>query len=196
VSTQLKLTLLGTGNPRVNLQRSGPSQVVWAGDEPLLVDCGLGTTHQLLRVGIDPSRVRNLFFTHHSDHNLEYAGFAISSWALGRPDLRVFGPAGTDEITRTLFGQVYAVDIAYRGDTTYCEGVINLARGASILVNNCSRPLPPERWTPIHHLVADHQCMHTAPGRTHGARGGGPDARALAPVAGRRRGLVPNGGCG
>ena len=224
MSTDLKVTLLGTGNPRVNLQRSGPSQVVWVGDEPLLVDCGLGTTHQLLRAGIDPSRVRHLFFTHHhSDHNLEYAGFAISSWALGRPDLRVFGPAGTGDLTRTLFGQVYAVDIAYRaaqalpsggmdiavqeiedgsvystdawsmraarvkhfvglpcygyrfemggraiaisGDTTYCQGVIDLAQGASILVNNCSLPLPPERWLPIHHMVADHQCTPRQAGR-------------------------------
>ena len=78
--SKMKVTLLGTGNPRVNLQRSGPSQVVWVGAEPLLVDCGLGTTHQLLRAGIDPARVRYLFFTHHhSDHNLEYPGFVLSS---------------------------------------------------------------------------------------------------------------------
>jgi ribonuclease BN (tRNA processing enzyme) len=220
----LKVTLLGTGNPRVNLQRAGPSQVVWVGNEPLLVDCGLGVTHQLLRAGIDPANVRHLFFTHHhSDHNLEYAGFALSSWQLGRPDLQVFGPAGTDELTRTLFEQLYAVDIAYRaaqvhprggmdivvrdieegpvystdafsvsaarvqhfaglpcygyrfeaggraivisGDTTYCESVVELARGASILVNNCSLSVPPERWQPIHHMVADHQSTPRQAGR-------------------------------
>ena len=219
-----KVTLLGTGTPVVNLKRSGPSQVVWVGDEPLLVDCGLGTAHQLLRAGIDPARVRHLFFTHHhSDHNLDYAGFAISSWGRGRPDLRVFGPAGTVELTGLLFQQAYAVDIAYRaaqtappggmdiaveeiddgfvyststwsvraarvkhfvglpcygyrfeaggeviaisGDTTYCEGVVDLARGASILINNCSLAIPPERWLPIHHMVADHQCTPRQAGR-------------------------------
>jgi ribonuclease Z len=224
MDTCLKVTLLGTGNPLVNLKRSGPSQIVWVGAEPLLIDCGLGTTHQLLRAGIDPARVRHLFFTHHhSDHNMEYAGFVLSSWQVGRPDLRVFGPVGTAELTRTLFDQLYAVDIAYRaaqvcpreamdiavheidagrvydagawsviaarvqhfaglrcygyrfemagqavalsGDTTYCESVVELARGASILVNNCSLSLPPERWRPLHHMLADHQCTPRQAGR-------------------------------
>jgi ribonuclease BN (tRNA processing enzyme) len=222
--SDMKVTLLGTGNPRANLQRSGPSQVVWVGSEPLLVDCGLGTTHQLLRAGIDPARVQHLFFTHHhSDHNMEYAGFALSSWQLGRPDLRVFGPAGTGQLTRMLFKQVYAVDIAYRaaqvhprggmdpdvheidagpvyrtdvwnvqaaqvkhfaglrcygyrfemgteaivisGDTTYCASLVELARGANILVNNCSLSLPPECWQPLHHMLADHQCTPRQAGR-------------------------------
>jgi ribonuclease BN (tRNA processing enzyme) len=224
MNARLKVTLLGTGNPLVNLKRSGPSQVVWVGAEPLLIDCGLGTTHQLLRAGIDPACVRNLFFTHHhSDHNMEYAGFVLSSWQVGRPDLQVFGPVGTNELTRTLFDQLYAVDIAYRaaqvcpreamnitvhevdegrvysteewavsaarvqhvaglrcygyrfemdgqavvisGDTTYCESLVALAHGARILVNNCSLSLPSERWRPLHHMLADHQCTPRQAGR-------------------------------
>jgi ribonuclease BN (tRNA processing enzyme) len=224
MDTGLKVTLLGTGNPLVNLKRSGPAQVVWVGTEPLLIDCGIGTTHQLLRAGIDPARVRHLFFTHHhSDHNMEYPGFVLSSWQLGRPDLQVFGPPGTAELTRILFDRLYAADIAYRaaqvcpreamdiavheidggrvydtgmwsvsaararhvpglqcyayrferdgqvvvisGDTTYCESIVELARGADILVNNCSLSLPRDRWRSLHHLLADHQCTPRQAGR-------------------------------
>ncbi len=198
MDTGMKVTLLGTGNPLVNLKRSGPAQVVWMGAEPLLIDCGLGTTHQLLRAGIDPASVRHIFFTHHhSDHNMEYPGLVLSSWQLGRPDLQVFGPPGTAELTDTLFDRLYAVDIAYRaaqvcrreamdvavheidagrvydtskwsvsaarvqhfpglrcygyrferdgqvvaisGDTTYCESIVDLACGASILISTIVR---------------------------------------------------------
>jgi ribonuclease BN (tRNA processing enzyme) len=191
----LQVTLLGTGNPRPNPQRTGPSQVVRAGDARYLVDCGPNATLQLQRAGLDPAAVRRLLFTHlHTDHTLDYGQFVLGGWAIGRDALRVWGPPGTARLTRLLFEEVYAEDIAYRlslgrppagllgfpvaevgegvvleegelrvravrvehaadtrayrfewrgqslvisGDTTYCPALVELARGADLLVQDC-----------------------------------------------------------
>ena len=47
----LVLTLLGTGCPIVDPNRLGPSALVRAGDQNLLVDCGSGVTQRLVQAG-------------------------------------------------------------------------------------------------------------------------------------------------
>src|SRR5215467_2366603 len=65
----LKVTLLGTGNPRPSIERFGPSILVQAGKETLLFDCGRGATIRLSQAGVPFSSVTALFLTHlHSDH--------------------------------------------------------------------------------------------------------------------------------
>lgn len=44
---ELKVTLLGTGSPIPLMQRFGPSILVEAGPEKLLIDCGRGTSMRL-----------------------------------------------------------------------------------------------------------------------------------------------------
>src|SRR5437899_1349526 len=74
-----RIILLGTkGGPRVsestpnNPGRSNPSTLILINDVPYVVDCGYGTSRQLLSAGVSLDRLRYIFITHHhSDHNLE-----------------------------------------------------------------------------------------------------------------------------
>jgi ribonuclease Z len=165
---------------------------------------------RLVEAGINPPDVHQVFFTHHHfDHNSDFAYFALASWVMGRKrPLQVFGPEGTEEFCRVLFGKLYAKDIqsrrahamysekgceveahditqegavlstpefnisaaitdhmrphikslAYRidsggcpasptgrsvvivGDTTVCDSLKRLARGAGLLVHECTFP--------------------------------------------------------
>ncbi len=187
---------MGTGCPRPSLYRSGPSQVVHVGDELFLVDCGDGTTSQLLRANIDPGSVKKLLFTHlHTDHTLGYGQFVLGGWNFGRRALSVWGPSGLARLNDALFTDLYKQDIEYRlslgrpssglwdikvteiepgsivqadsyritaaevkhsiytvayrfdfgehslvisGDTAYCPELVALARGADVLIQDCS----------------------------------------------------------
>src|ERR1700674_2906749 len=61
---ELKVTLLGTGNPRPTIERFGPSILVEAGKETLLFDCGRGATIRLSQAKVPFSSVTALFLTH------------------------------------------------------------------------------------------------------------------------------------
>ncbi len=156
---------------------------------------------RLLEAGLDPARLTLLFLTHlHSDHTLDYAEFVLGSWAMGRGELAVYGPPGTERLHRLLLLEPYGDDIAYRvsvgrspagvldvaiyecllergvvyndgslqvraapvihsaptlafrfdyagkslvisGDTAYCPALVELARGADVLVHDaCLAP--------------------------------------------------------
>jgi ribonuclease Z len=113
----LQVTLLGTGNPRPNLERFGPSILVEAGAQRVLVDAGRGAAQRLfeigqrdLLIGIDA-----LFLTHlHSDHTVGLPDVWLTSWIFGRAKaLQVIGPPGTSEMAGHL-AQAYQWDIATR----------------------------------------------------------------------------------
>lgn len=110
----LKLVMLGTGCPRPEIARKGPAQVIFADEMPILVDCGEGTTDQLMKAGIAPESVTNLWFTHlHSDHTMGYAQFLLGGWELGRRKFTVVGPKGTKKFHEQLL-EMYDEDIEYR----------------------------------------------------------------------------------
>lgn len=110
----ISITMLGTGSPRPDLERSGPSQVLHIGDTPILIDCGEGTTTQLLKAGIKPENVTCLFMTHlHSDHFFGYGQFLLGGWGNGRRELTVIGPKGIKNFHETLLN-MYDDDISYR----------------------------------------------------------------------------------
>ncbi|MGJ9385279.1 MBL fold metallo-hydrolase [Salipaludibacillus sp. CF4.18] len=112
--TDWKVTMLGTGSPRPDLERSSPSQVVHLGNTPILIDCGEGTTAQLQKAGIPPQSVTNLFMTHlHSDHLLGYGQFLLGGWGLGRRKLRIVGPKGIKHYHETMLS-LFKEDIDYR----------------------------------------------------------------------------------
>src|SRR5688572_31150294 len=68
-----RIILLGTkGGPRVAEGRSNSATLILINDVPYIVDCGYGTSRQLITAGVALNRVRYIFITHHhSDHNLE-----------------------------------------------------------------------------------------------------------------------------
>src|SRR5512138_3624841 len=80
-----RLILLGTkGGPRVGEGRHNPATLLLINGTPYLVDCGYGTSRQLLTAGVPVSTLRYLFITHHhSDHNLEVGPLVYNAWATG-----------------------------------------------------------------------------------------------------------------
>lgn len=114
----MKIIFLGTGSPTPNPNRCGTSAVVLVDRDAILIDCGGGTTHQLVRAKVDPSAVNYLFFTHHHfDHNVDYAHFVLASWIVSRKNpLNVYGPKGTEALTETLFEKAFINDIKCRVD--------------------------------------------------------------------------------
>ena len=113
----LKVTLLGTGNPRPVMSRFGPSTLVEAGDQKLLFDCGRGTTQRLYQVGIPFNDANALFLTHlHSDHTVGIPDLWLTEWIMGRTvPLRIWGPAGTRKLVAHL-QQAWAFDVHTRRD--------------------------------------------------------------------------------
>lgn len=56
----IELTLLGTGGPRPDVKRSQSAMLIVVDGERYLVDCGDGTSSQLLKAGFDPGGVLGL----------------------------------------------------------------------------------------------------------------------------------------
>jgi len=117
IAQALKVTLLGTGNPRPTMERFGPSILIEAGRETLLFDCGRGALQRLYQLDVASSDVSALFLTHlHSDHVVGIPDLWLSGWIMGRQvPLRVWGPKGTKEMMRAL-QKAYEFDIHTRRD--------------------------------------------------------------------------------
>lgn len=106
--------LLGTGSPKPNIERFGPSQYINVGDTPILVDCGEGTTNQLLHVNVNPVDVKHVLFTHlHSDHVFGYSHLLLGGWSLGRDALTIVGPKGLKKFHESILA-MFEEDINYR----------------------------------------------------------------------------------
>ncbi len=105
-----RLVLLGTkGGPRVNESgRRNASTLLLIAGVPYVVDCGYGTSHQLLAAGVPLPRVRHVFITHHhSDHNLEHGALAYNAWANGlAAPIDVWGPPGLDAMMKAFFASM------------------------------------------------------------------------------------------
>ena len=103
-----EIYVLGGGTPTPTADRFGSSHVMKIGDELLMFDCGPASTHKLVKAGMFPTQVDNLFFTHHHfDHNIDYPCFLLCRWdqAAGNGnELNVYGPNLTEEITQGLIG--------------------------------------------------------------------------------------------
>ena len=103
----IRVVLLGTkGGPRVGAWgRSNPSTLLLINDVPYVVDCGYGTSRQLLAAGVPLNRLRYIFITHHhSDHNLEYGPLFYNAWVTGLlARIDAYGPSGLEKMTDDFF---------------------------------------------------------------------------------------------
>jgi len=113
----LQITLLGTGNPRPNMERFGPSILVEAGPRKILIDAGRGATQRLFEIGARETltTIDAVFLTHlHSDHVVGLPDVWLTSWVFGRTKaLEVAGPPGTAEMSGHL-EQAFQWDIQMR----------------------------------------------------------------------------------
>jgi ribonuclease BN (tRNA processing enzyme) len=117
-----RVVLLGTGNPGIDPDRSGPATAVVVNDTPYLVDFGPGVVRRakaaVLGRGItalEPTNLRVAFVTHlHSDHTVGYPDLIFTPWTVGRRvPLEVYGPKGLNAMTEHLL-EAYRVDIETR----------------------------------------------------------------------------------
>lgn len=90
--------MLGTGSPIPDPNRAGPSTLVQAAGENLVVDCGRGCVLRLTAAGVFPPFVSAVLLTHlHSDHISDLNDIVTSRWIMSpNPTVtRIFGPVGT-----------------------------------------------------------------------------------------------------
>ncbi|MDF3937237.1 MBL fold metallo-hydrolase [Pseudomonas citronellolis] len=103
----IKVTLLGTGTPILNVNRFGMSTLVEAGPHKLLFDAGRGAAIRLHQLQVPLRDIEAVFITHlHSDH------------LTGLPDLYATAPLPTDDGRRTQALPVYGpkgIDSVARG---------------------------------------------------------------------------------
>ena len=123
-AARTQVVLLGTGTPRPEPDRSGPATAIVVNGASYLVDAGPGVVRRAAAAaakGIDAlamNKLDTLFITHlHSDHTVGLPDLIFTPWVQGRHTaLRVFGPAGTEEMARHILLAWQAdVDIRTKG---------------------------------------------------------------------------------
>src|ERR1041385_1113882 len=109
VAQEIKVTLLGTGTPIVNINRFGMSTLVEAGSQKLLFDAGRGAVLRLQQQGASIRDINGVFITYlHSDHLTGlpdlYATAELRPLAIGgrTKALELWGPDGIDNVARGI----------------------------------------------------------------------------------------------
>jgi len=115
------VVFLGTGMPRPDPGRQGPSLAIIANGKAYIVDAGVGLVRQAAAAyarGIKALHTDQLdlaFLTHlHSDHTLGLPDLIFTPWVMHRPvPLRLYGPAGTQAMVDNI-EKAWAEDIDIR----------------------------------------------------------------------------------
>lgn len=116
---RLRITLLGTGVPIPRPDRFGPSTLIEAGDQTILIDAGRGATMRLFQLGIPIGRIDALLLTHfHSDHTVGIPDLWLTGWLSShfgnrRRSFKVIGPVGAARLMHHLEA-AYDQDIEIR----------------------------------------------------------------------------------
>jgi ribonuclease Z len=119
MTSDFRVTLLGTGTPIPNADRFGPCTLVEAGNAKFLIDAGRGAVIRLAQLGVPLGRIDVQFLTHyHSDHTSGVPDVWLTGWLSshfgGRmTPYRVIGPAGAKRLMENL-ERAYADDIRIR----------------------------------------------------------------------------------
>lgn len=119
MNAAFRVTLLGSGMPSPDPLRFGPSTLIEAGGQRILVDAGRGATMRLFQLGIPIGSIDLLLLTHfHSDHVVGLPDIWLTGWLGGKfgrrtSPMRVLGPQGTLHLTHHL-EQAFSADIAIR----------------------------------------------------------------------------------
>ena len=90
---------------------------------PYVVDCGYGTSRQLVSAGVALNTVRHIFITHHhSDHNLELGAIPYNAWAAGSfGRIDVYGPPGLERMNRAFLDYLAVLEQVVRDAAAAAE---------------------------------------------------------------------------
>jgi ribonuclease Z len=119
MTPDFRVTLLGTGTPIPLPNRFGPSTLIEAGDQTILIDAGRGATIRMFQLGIAIGKIDALLLTHfHSDHTIGIPDLWLTGWlnshfGARRKPFHLIGPVGTQALMRHLEA-AYARDIDIR----------------------------------------------------------------------------------
>ena len=112
-TNHLTATIIGSGSPKFNTERSGPSVLITYKNTQILVDMGNGTQANLSKNNTKIRGIDGLLFTHHHlDHNEEFTPIFIQS-LLGGNKVTISGPAPTITMVNNIL-DTYEEDINYR----------------------------------------------------------------------------------
>ncbi len=112
-NNHLTATIIGSGSPKYNTERSGPSVLITYKNTQILVDMGNGTQANLNKNNTKIKAIDGFLFTHHHlDHNEEFTPIFIQS-LLGGNSISVAGPKPTTTMVDHILS-IYEEDIAYR----------------------------------------------------------------------------------
>lgn len=112
----MKITLLGTGSPLPSATCAGPSTLVQAGGQNIVVDAGRGVIMRLVGAMCPPPLVSAVFLTHlHSDHICDLNDIVTTRWIASpaATALPVYGPVGTKKMVDGLLAML-SLDEEYR----------------------------------------------------------------------------------
>lgn len=119
MTSDFRVTLLGTGVPIPSPDRFGPSTLVEAGDQKFLIDAGRGATIRLYQLKVPIGRINVQLLTHyHSDHtsclpDVWLTGWLESHFGTRKTPYKVIGPTGARRLMENL-ERAYADDIKIR----------------------------------------------------------------------------------
>ena len=114
----MKVTLLGTGSPLPSATCAGPSTLVQAADQHVLVDAGRAVVMRLAGAMCPPPFLSAVLLTHlHSDHICDLNDVVTTRWIASpaATPLRIFGPIGTRRMVDGMLAML-ALDESYRMD--------------------------------------------------------------------------------
>ncbi len=211
--TSARLIVLGTAASVPSPARAHVSFALQADPSTpvILVECGPTSLTQMLRLGLDPTRVGHVFLTHqHGDHSLGVPMLNNARWYAGQENpLTLHAPRPALDAVRAVTRAVYpdhaarfaarvtlhahttdggheeaceaglrvssapsrhivpgvayrfslenGASVVYSGDTAACEAVVELARGADLLLHDAtfSVCVAPELVGPDHATARD-----------------------------------------
>jgi ribonuclease BN (tRNA processing enzyme) len=111
-----RIVFLGTkGGPRVETGRSNPANLIEINGTRIVLDCGMGVSHQLAEAKVPLTSLKYVLISHHhSDHNLEYGNLVYNAWVAGlSTPIHSFGPKGLQDMTR-IFWELNKFDVETR----------------------------------------------------------------------------------
>ncbi len=114
-SDVFNMTFLGTGTPRPNIEKLGPSLLIQNQNQQILIDIGRGTSLRLSQIGNDYSNIKEIYISHfHFDHIIGLADFWLTSnlWQK-KLDTFVYGPTGVNAFCNNIM-ETYRMDLKYR----------------------------------------------------------------------------------